>query len=148
MSKQDLKLMISLSRTFNSMIFAVEKSLKPYGLTISEFGVLEYLYHKGEQPVQRIAEKILVTSGTITYVIDKLQKKGYAARKQCDHDKRVYYVQLTAEGEALIVDAFREHEQFLDRLFKGVNADEKRVLIKKLIELQASIGAIDEEGGK
>ncbi len=147
MSKQNLKLVIALSRTYNSMISAVDKSLKPYGLTVSEFGVLEYLYHKGEQPVQKIAEKILVTSGTITYVIDKLQKKSFVGRKQCERDKRVYYVRLTEEGKGFIAEVFQEHEMFLDRLFKGVNTDEKRVLIKNMIHLQTSIGAIDEEEG-
>jgi len=48
------------------MFSKIESNVQDFGLNISEFGVLEFLFHKGEQPVQKIAEKILVTSGTIT----------------------------------------------------------------------------------
>ena len=62
----NLKLVIAIARTYNQLFTKIEESLKPEGMTTTEFGVLEHLYHKGKQPVQNIAEKILVTSGTIT----------------------------------------------------------------------------------
>ncbi len=83
MDNYNLKLVIALARTNNTLFSKIEKSLTPYALSVSEFGVLEFLYHKGKQPVQQIAEKILVTSGTITYIIDKLTQKGFVSRQQC-----------------------------------------------------------------
>lgn len=139
MSKENLKLVVALTRTHSCLVSAIEQSLEPTGLGISEFGVLEYLLHKGDQPVQKVAEKILVSSGTITYTIDKLQKKGLVLRKQCEKDKRVYYVSLTAEGNALITAVFRGHESALSKLFKGLSPTEKSTLIQMLIKLQESI---------
>ncbi len=84
MSDINLKLVIAMARTYNDMFFEIEKNVQEFGLNISEFGVLEMLYHKGDQPVQKVAEKILVTSGTITYVINKLEKKELVVRRKCE----------------------------------------------------------------
>jgi MarR family 2-MHQ and catechol resistance regulon transcriptional repressor len=102
------------------------------GLTVSEFGVMEFLLHKGKQPVQQIAEKILVTSGTITYVINKLIEKGFIKRERCKKDKRIYYVDLTEEGKRFIEKVFKDHEKFLSKLFGEIDKEDKKELINKL----------------
>jgi MarR family 2-MHQ and catechol resistance regulon transcriptional repressor len=135
MNKVDLKLVVALARARNNIFVKIEKSVQKYGLNISEFGVLEYLFHKGAQPVQLVAEKILVTSGTITYVIDKLIKKGLVTRVRSEDDKRVYFIELTSEGSQLISRIFPEHEAYLASLFGDVKAEDKEVLVRLLFEL-------------
>lgn len=142
MAQQDLKLVIALARAHSSLFGSIERSLKPRKLTISEFGVLEFLYHKGRHPVQAIADKILVTSGTITYVIDRLTDKGLVLRKQCETDKRKYYVDLTQEGRKLIAEVFPEHEKHLGSLFNTLGDDTKNMLINSLFDMK---NAIDKE---
>ncbi len=139
MAQSDLKLVIAVARTHSMLFGNIEESLKQYGLSLSEFGVLELLYHKGRHPVQAVAEKILVTSGTITYVIDKLCKKGLVERKQCSEDKRRFYVELTEEGSVLIAKLFPIHENHLEKIFKGIDTDTKEQLIRNLFELTESI---------
>lgn len=139
----DLKLVIALARAHSSVFREIEKSMHAEGLNPSEFGVLELLYHKGKQPVQQVAQKILVTSGTMTYVIDKLVKKGLVERKQCEKDKRIYYVELTQVGEAVIKELFPRHKQFLNALFEGIDEGVKTELIQQLFLLKDSI----EQGG-
>ncbi|MGV2686780.1 MarR family transcriptional regulator, partial [Clostridium perfringens] len=102
MSDINLKLVIAMARTYDDLFFEIEKNVQEFGLNISEFGVLEMLYHKGDQPVQKVAEKILVTSGTITYVINKLEKKELVIRRKCEKDKRIFYVSLTEKGKDFI----------------------------------------------
>lgn len=135
MNNVNLKLVIALARAYNRVFSRIEKSVSEYGLTISEFGVLEMLLHKGEQPVQRIAEKILVTSGTVTYVLDKLQKKELIYRRKCTIDKRIFYVCLTEKGEAFISAIFKEHKEFLDELFSFLDENTKEELIKNMFFL-------------
>ena len=125
-----------MARTYNDMFFEIEKNVQEFGLNISEFGVLEMLYHKGDQPVQKVAEKILVTSGTITYVINKLEKKELVVRRKCEKDKRVFYVSLTEKGREFISDIFPKHKEFLDNLFIELNEDTKRELVDNLIQLR------------
>ncbi len=139
MSNQNLKIVIAMARSYNELFRNIEKNIQQFGLTVSEFGVLEFLYHKGDQPVQKIAEKILVTSGTVTYVIDKLQKMGFVERRKCENDKRVFYVSLTVKGQVFISDIFPKHEAFLDELMKDLNEEAKINLVDRLNELQESI---------
>ena len=136
MSQEDLKIVIALARTYNQLFGQIEQHLRRFKLTTSEFGVLEFLYHKGEQPTQVIAEKILVTSGTVTYIIDKLSRKALVARRGCEEDKRVTYVSLTEAGWQLIDSVFKEHEIFLDDLLGSFETTKKEELITLLIELQ------------
>ncbi|MGG7213707.1 MarR family winged helix-turn-helix transcriptional regulator [Clostridium nigeriense] len=136
MDNVNLKLVIAMARTYDSLFFEVEKSLKEFELNISEFGVLEMLYHKGDQPVQKVAEKILVTSGTITYVINKLEKKDFVVRRKCNKDKRVYYVSLTEKGHDFIDYIFPKHKDFIDNLFKDISEENKIQLLENLIQLR------------
>ncbi|MEL1134946.1 MarR family transcriptional regulator [Desulfitobacterium sp. THU1] len=139
MNSLNLNLVIAMARSYNKLFSLIEKNVQEYGFNISEFGVLEFLWHNGEQPVQKIAEKILVTSGTITYIIDKLQKTGLVERKKCEKDRRVYYVGLTPKGEEVIEELFPKHQQFIDNLLAGIDKDMKKNLLKSLLELRASI---------
>ena len=136
MDNVNLKLVVALARTYNNLFFQIEKSFQEFDLNISEFGVLEMLYHKGDQPVQKVAEKILVTSGTITYVINKLEKKEFVVRRKCNKDKRVYYVSLTEKGKDYISHIFPKHKDFLDNLFKDLDEESKTQLLENLIELR------------
>lgn len=139
MTDVNFKLVIATARSYNTMFSKIEKNVQSYGLNISEFGVLEMLLHKGEQPVQKIAEKILVTSGTITYVIDKLQQKELVYRKKCEKDKRIFYICLTTKGEEVISEIFKEHKKFLEELFSGIDEDLKKEIVSNLITLTNSI---------
>lgn len=70
-----LKALVVLMRASQSVQDVLRKDIKVYGLNTTEFAVLELLYHKGDQPIQHIGKKILLSSGSITYVVDKLEKK-------------------------------------------------------------------------
>lgn len=139
MDNLNLKLVIAMARSYEALFSKIEKNVGDYGLNLSEFGVLEMLFHKGEQPVQKIAEKILVTSGSITYVIDKLQKSELVIRKKCDKDKRIYYVSLTEKGEALISEIFPKHKRFLKELLKDMDNASKTALIQNLLLMKETI---------
>lgn len=142
MHKEDLKIVIGLARTYNRVFTQIEAHLKTLGVNASEFGVLEFLYHKGTQPVQKIAEKILVTSGTITYNLNKLTTRGLIERRKSCDDGRVYSVSLTEKGRAYIADIFPKHEAFLATLFAGCTAEEKRLLTQALKEFYNRLGEI------
>lgn len=59
-----------------------QQDVKQYGLNITEFEVLELLYSKGPQPIQRIRERVLIASSSISYVVTQLEEKGYLNRKK------------------------------------------------------------------
>jgi MarR family transcriptional regulator, 2-MHQ and catechol-resistance regulon repressor len=132
----NLNIVLAMARAHNSLFSKLEKNIQENELNISEFGVLEVLYNQGDQSVQKIAEKILVTSGTITYIINKLEGKNLVQRRKCEKDKRVFYVSLTEDGEKLIEEVFKKHKEYVDNLFSGIDENSKRNLLKNLIKVR------------
>ncbi|ENQ3104850.1 transcriptional regulator, MarR family [Bacillus sp. 491mf] len=129
---KSLKLFIALSRVHRSVMDTANKSIQSNGLNPTEFAVLELLYHKGTQPLQQIGERILIASGSITYVIDKLEKKGLVERKPSQNDRRVIYAYLTERGIQLISNIFPNHEEVIHDSLHMLSNDEKDQLIALL----------------
>ncbi|CAM4142669.1 MULTISPECIES: MarR family winged helix-turn-helix transcriptional regulator [Geobacillus] len=133
--EQSLKLFIVLSRAYRAVSDQVNKSIHSFGVNPTEFAVLELLYHKGDQPLQQIGEKILLASGSITYVIDKLENKGLIVRRACEKDRRVTYASITEEGRRFIERVFPEHAEKIHETVSALTAAEKEqaiALLKKL----------------
>jgi len=118
-----------------------KKSVATLGLNQTEFAVLELLYHKGDQPIQIIGKKILISSSSITYVVDKLEKKKYIARKACSEDRRVTYAALTNQGKTFMEQNFSKHTKKLEKIFEQLEEKD----INKTIELLKQIGYVAAE---
>ncbi|WP_213422350.1 MarR family winged helix-turn-helix transcriptional regulator [Bhargavaea massiliensis] len=138
-SEQSLKLFVVLSRAHKVISEKANRLFAEYGLNPTEFAVLELLYHKGSQPIQKIGSKILLASGSMTYVIDKLQKRGYLERTICDTDRRVTFVDITTEGRKLLDEIFPVHEESLHGLMEALSPEEKATAIELLKKLGLSI---------
>ncbi|MED4604293.1 MarR family transcriptional regulator [Paenibacillus validus] len=132
---ESLHLFVVLSRACEWVTAHAHRDIRRHGLNPTEYGVLELLYHKGPQPLQQIGEKILMTSGNITYVIDKLEQKQLVVRKPCPEDRRVSFAEITERGVAFLNDAFPAHQQVVANAVAGLTSEEKRqaiALLKKL----------------
>ena len=123
--EQALKLWVVLSRAFDAMQGHAAADIARHGLTITEFGVMEALYHKGPLLLGEVQRKILVTSGGVTYLVDRLVAKGLVERRRCPTDRRAAYAALTPEGEALIREIFPQHAAAIDRALGGLNAEQR-----------------------
>lgn len=133
--KQSLKLFIVLSRANKAINEVTNQFIQESKVNPTEFAVLELLYHKGRQSLQKIGSKILLASGSITYVVDKLEKRGYITREICPSDRRITYAEISNEGKLFMDELFPKHEQKLFELTSGLNVEEKDqaiVLLKKL----------------
>ncbi len=102
---------IKLSRAAESVTTAINGYLKEHDLTISQFGVLEAVYHRGPLAQKDVAQKILKSDGNLTMVIDNLVKQGLVERVRDETDRRRIYVHLTARGRDLITTLFPAHVQ-------------------------------------
>ena len=105
-TKLSLKLFIVLSRAEMAINEETQKFFRKNGLNPTDFAVLELLYHKGRQPLQRIGSKILLASGSITYVVDKLEKRGLVNRINCPEDRRITYAEISEQGKTLMDNIF------------------------------------------
>lgn len=136
-----LKILVVLSKAYKVITDRAVKSMKKNGLSENEFIVLELLYHKGRFPLQQIGEKILVTSGGITYTIDKLDSKGYLKRVSCPEDRRITYAEITDEGTKLIENIFPAHAEVIQSMMKDLTIEEKQMTITLLKKLGLSAQA-------
>jgi MarR family 2-MHQ and catechol resistance regulon transcriptional repressor len=110
-------------------------SIESTGLCQSDFATLEALLNKGPMPVNTIGEKILLSSGSITTAVDRLERKGLVERQASPHDRRLRIVHLTPAGETLMESVFERHQQALERATSGVTDAEKQTLITLLKKL-------------
>ena len=93
-----------------------EKSVLELEMCGSDFAVLEALLHKGPLPVNEIGKKVLLTSGSITVAVDRLETKGLVERRAHGTDRRARIVHLTKEGRKLITRAYADHAADMERL--------------------------------
>ena len=100
-----LNAFIKLQRAAESVSTRVHAVL-PAGLTITQFGVLESLFHIGPLCQGELAEKLLRSGGNLTLVVDNLEKAGYVLRERDPADRRFVVVKLTERGMKLIADLF------------------------------------------
>jgi MarR family 2-MHQ and catechol resistance regulon transcriptional repressor len=128
--KEDLALStyVKLMRAVESTTTRIHKHLASAGLTLSQFAVLEALYHLGPLYQREIGQKLLRSSGNITMVIDNLEKRGYVKRERKKEDRRFMMVRLTAEGSDLISKVFPPHAAVIAREMSVLSAREQKTL--------------------
>lgn len=113
----------------------LHKDIKSYDISSENFMVLELLYHKGKHTVQKISEILCIPSGSITYVVNKLEKEGHVRKSPCPKDKRRSYVILEEKGKAFFDEIFPNHAKTIAENFEGLSLEEKEsliVLLKKV----------------
>ena len=136
---QSLKVFIVLSRAYRAISDYTNKYIQASGINPTEFAVLELLYHKGDQPLQHIGDKILLASGSITYVVDKLEKKEFLKRVACPNDRRVTYAQITEMGKEFLEGIFPQHQERIERLMDDLTTEEKASVIEILKKIGKSV---------
>lgn len=117
-----------LMRATETLSSVVHQHLPEQGLTISQFGVLEALYHLGPMCQRDIGAKILKTSGNITQVIDNLEKRKLVERRRNEEDRRYYTIHLTPAGERCIAEIFPRHARKITEALAILDPDEQQQL--------------------
>jgi MarR family 2-MHQ and catechol resistance regulon transcriptional repressor len=135
-----LKLWVVLSRSHESLVQVLKADIERHDLTLAEFAVLEALYHKGPQLLGEIQKKVLVSSGGMTFLVDRLAKRGLAERRECSGDRRARYAALTRKGEKLMREIFPEHAAAIHAAMTGLKQSEQRALtaLLKTLGLEAA----------
>ena len=126
--ERSLRLWIALARCYSTVAREVSTRVADYSLTTPQFGVLEALYHLGPLSLGELADKLLVTGGNITYVMDRLEEQELVVRDRSGPDRRVVMARLTAKGASLIEAVFPGHAAFVDELAGTLSHEEQETL--------------------
>lgn len=128
----DLKLLTVIFRSFESVKDVLKEDVKRYDLNMTEFGTLEYLYHKGPSQINVIGDKVLLAKSSMSYVVEQLKQKGFIEWIKDDSDQRKRIVGLTKLGEHTIKLAFEKHLEVIGKMFDVLTDEEKMSLIQNL----------------
>lgn len=138
-----LKLWVTLARAHAAISRVAQDDVRGDSLTIGEFAVLELLYHKGPSLLGEIQKGVLVSSGGITYLVDRLVRKGVVERRDCAADRRARYAALTRDGERLMRRIFPRHARRITQAMRALSTAQQREatqLLKALGLGAASLG--------
>ncbi|MCC6245721.1 MAG: MarR family transcriptional regulator [Gemmatimonadaceae bacterium] len=120
-----LRLWVIMSRAHAAIAEHAAADVSRHGLTLTEFAIVEALYHRGPLLLGEVQKRILVSSGGITFLVDRLAAKGLVERRSCPSDRRARYAALTPEGEALMAHIFPTHVAALTRAMSALSVEQK-----------------------
>lgn len=131
-TKLNLLTLVTLTRAEQKIHQKEYLTIKNKGITVTQFGVLEALYHKGDMKICDIIDRILTTSGNITVVIKNLEKEGLVTKYVDQNDKRGIYIRITQAGMDIIENIFPKHLDNINEIFNILTDDEKSTLVNIL----------------
>ncbi|MHB8904832.1 MAG: MarR family winged helix-turn-helix transcriptional regulator [Melioribacteraceae bacterium] len=126
---------VKLARAYSSFDKKSSESIKEFGLTQPQFAVVEVIGHLGPLKIGELCEKMLVTGGNMTLVLDNIEKLGYIERVPSREDRRAINIQLTPAGQKLFEEVFVKHAENITQFMSVLNATEQKNLgdlLKKL----------------
>jgi len=130
-----LPTMRELARTYQAFSSYSDSHVRAMGLTSPQFDVLATLGGTDGMSMKDLAAATLVTKGTLTGIVDRLEKKELLRREIPPENRRSFTIVLTDSGEALFERVFPEHIAYLQQRFEKLTTDELQQLyglLKKL----------------
>lgn len=119
---------------FNHILVLEEKNLQDRGISLSmtEVHTLENIFKSKTKTMSDVARLQLVTQGTLTVAVNRLQKKGYVSRLQDAQDKRIIRLSLTAKALDVLAIHDKFHEEMIDSFISDLKIDQDVALITSL----------------
>ena len=131
-STSAIRVWLILSKATKALEHSAIQSVMRLGLGLSDFAVLELLLHKGPQTVNTIGKKVLLTSGSMTAAIDRLESRKLVRRTGDPEDRRSRIIVLTPAGRRRIQTAFRRHAADMEKSLAALRGTERAALVRLL----------------
>jgi MarR family 2-MHQ and catechol resistance regulon transcriptional repressor len=119
-----LRTMRSLVECYQAFEQYSSEHVRGLKLTPAQFDIVATLGNTPGMNFKELGERTLITKGTLTGVVDRLERRGLVSRKKCERDARVTYVCLTAAGERTFARVFPQHVQYLKQVFSRISPRE------------------------
>ncbi|HFI0644758.1 TPA: MarR family winged helix-turn-helix transcriptional regulator [Streptococcus suis] len=124
-NKHALHSLVVFRRAANTISKSELETIKKYGLTVCQFGVMEALYNKGNLRIQDLIDKLLSTSGNMTVVIKNMIRDGYVYKTSDTSDRRASLIALTEKGRQTIETILPEHYDHVGQIFSVLSPEEQ-----------------------
>ena len=130
---------VKLARAYSSFNKKSLENIRSFGLTQPQFGVIEALGHLGPMKIGVLCNKMLVSGGNMTLVLDNLEKIGLIERVHSKEDRRASLIQLTEKGNSVFKKVFSNHAKFISSLMSVISEKEQKELGELLKRLGKGI---------
>lgn len=114
-----------LIKEIDSRIMGViSKSLRNSGLTHQQIIVIKLVAHKKEITISEICDEMSLSKGTISGIVQRLEKAGYVKKEKHEDDKRNTYIVFSEKGIAFTKEFMNTINESFDSIFKNINKEE------------------------
>jgi MarR family 2-MHQ and catechol resistance regulon transcriptional repressor len=138
-NSQSTMLWIRFALTFDLIYKRIKNELKRLNLTIPQLDIIVCLARSRGLPLSTLGERLLITPGNVTGIIDRLERDGYVYRDRDYNDRRVIIARLTKKGYELYKEIMPYYDRFIVEIFSSLNQEEKRKLLYLLKKLGNNI---------
>jgi DNA-binding MarR family transcriptional regulator len=128
-----------LVRCYQAFERASDADIRRSGLTAPQFDVVVTLGNTAGLPFKELGSRTLITKGTLTGVVDRLEARGLVERMASTEDGRSTIVRLTTAGDRLFQQVFEPHLAFLAPAFESLSESGRRALESRLRQLREAL---------
>jgi DNA-binding MarR family transcriptional regulator len=134
-SAKEIMLWVRLAMTFNVIYHEVKEELSREQLTVPQLEIIACLDRAKGLPLSEIAERLLISGGNVTGIIDRLERDGYVYRARDKSDRRVVRALLTEKGFELYKSFFPRYKEVMHRINSRLTVEERKQLQQLLKKL-------------
>lgn len=128
----NVKLMVVLTKLNHVFLSSLGKNIEDLGMNSSMYAMLAHLNQTGRAKTQKLGETALITSGTITHIVNKMCTLDYTKKVQDKDDKRIYWVEITDDGRRAFNKVNDEHMKYLNDVLSDFSDEEKLEFIENI----------------
>ncbi len=128
----DVKLMVVFSKLSYQFMSRLTKDLESRSMNASTYAILAYLNNARKSKTQKLGEVAVITSGTITHVVNKLEKSGFIIKSKDANDKRITWVEITEKGINAYNEVNQPHLEYLHEILSVFDEKEKEAFIEQI----------------
>jgi DNA-binding MarR family transcriptional regulator len=115
----------------------LQRGLLKAGVTAPQFEVISLVFRMNDVKLKEIGQRLLITGGNLTGIMDRLEKTGLILRIRDTDDRRIIKAKLTPKGLETFQRADRLYKQELREIFKDLDGQQKRILSGLLRKLES-----------
>ncbi|AUN15145.1 MarR family winged helix-turn-helix transcriptional regulator [Paraclostridium sordellii] len=116
------------------------ESLKEYAsntdVNRTQLRALVFIKNNGEITMTDLCEKLNIEKGSLTTMVDDLNKKGYLTRTRDSRDRRKYILNLTSEGDNIAKDFLEELGDKLEKKFLELDKNDREKFMVSIKNLE------------
>lgn len=127
-------------RSFQAFEAVGDANIQRLGLTPAQFDIIVTLGNTSGMTCGELGERTLITKGTLTGVLDRLEAKGMVVREVSSEDRRSFQVRLTRTGQACFEFVFPAHLEYMDQFLGQLSGDERVGIERGLARFRAVLG--------